>query len=225
MRVLATALILSVVATSAAAQTTHDGRGWVNLTAMGSVKDRLIYFAEVQTRTRDGADEYDQLLLRPAIGWKVSDTLSLYQGYARVISNPVRGRDTFEDRSFQQASWAPGKVGPLSVSLRFRLEQRWRQDGEDTGWRGRAMARFALPLQEDGKGAKLLGWAEPFVALNTTDWGARRGFDQLRSFAGLELPAGGKSTAEIGYLNQLVDRPAGARDMNHVVSITLFIRP
>ena len=26
------------------------------------------------------------------------------------------------------------------------------------------------------------------MALNSTDWGARRGFDQLRSFAGVEVP-------------------------------------
>ena len=33
---------------------------------------------------------------------------------------------------------------------------------------------------------------EGFVALNDTDWGARGGFDQLRTFVGAELPLPGR---------------------------------
>lgn len=223
MRILVPAAIAILSATPALAQTREDERLWINLTATGSIGDKLLYFAEVQPRLRDGGGELDQLLLRPAIGWKLNNTLSLYQGYARVVNNPASGADRFEDRSFQQANIGVGKVGPGALSFRLRMEQRWLNDGNDTGWRARAMTRYALPLSEGG--TKLLGWAEPFLALNDTDWGARKGFDQLRSFIGVELPAGGKSTVELGYLNQWIDRPAGARDVNHTLSVTVFVRP
>ncbi len=66
--------------------------------------------------------------------------------------------------------------------------------------------------------------SELFWALNDTDWGARSGFDQVRSFGGVEVPVGGKSTLELGYLNQTINDPGGQRRMNHGVSIAAFIR-
>jgi hypothetical protein len=36
----------------------------------------------------------DQLILRPAIGWKLDERLSLYQGYARVESTPLGRRSS-----------------------------------------------------------------------------------------------------------------------------------
>jgi len=55
------------------AQTLHDEQIWVNTTAIGSVKDRLVYFAEVQGRGGTAPRQFRQLLLRPAIGWRLSD--------------------------------------------------------------------------------------------------------------------------------------------------------
>ena len=134
------------------------------------------------------------------------------------------GVERREHRSFQQVTWTAGRVGPGDLSTRTRLEQRWLSDGNDTGWRLRQMVRYRVPFRATRGGVALLGWVEPFVALNTTDWGARAGFDQVRSFAGLEIPAGGRSTTEIGYLNQTIDRGGGRRQMNHVASVTVFFR-
>jgi len=90
------------------------------------------------------------------------------------------------------------------------------------GWRLREMLRYEKPLGRTAVNALIYG--EGFVALNSTDWGAKGGFDQLRGFAGAEIGLGGASTAEIGYLNQLIDQRGGNRRINHVASITLFFR-
>lgn len=218
---LAVACLIPAVA---GAQTSADEQVWANLTVQGSVRDRLVYFAEVQPRFGEGASRLEQLLLRPAIGWKATPRLTLYQGYAHVIL-PIEGaRNRNEERSFQQVSWSIGRVGPGDLSTRTRLEQRWLSDGDDMGWRVRQMVRYRLPLRADRTGVGLLGWTEPFVALNDTDWGARAGFDQLRTFVGAEVPVGGASTAELGYMNQLVDRGGGVRRVNHIASVTIFVR-
>lgn len=222
--VAAAAFLPMLVPSPLAAQTREDEQVWINVTVQGSVKDQLIYFAEAQPRFGSGASRLEQLLLRPAIGWRVSDRVSLYQGYAHVVL-PIEGaRDRNEERSFQQLNWSAGQVGPGDLSTRTRLEQRWLSDGDDTGWRLRQMIRYRLPLRADREGVGLLGWTEPFVALNDTDWGARGGFDQLRTFVGAEVPVGGASTAELGYLNQVINRGGGARQVNHVASVTVFIR-
>lgn len=216
------ALAVAPFAAPATAATVQDEQVWLNLTAMGSIKDELIYFAEIQPRFGDGVSRLDQAILRPAIGVKLSPTVSLYQGYARVITPREGARDLREHRSFQQLSWIMGKPWGGEFASRSRLEQRWRNDGGDTGFRAREMLRLEIPVAKNGLAA--LGYAEAFIALNDTDWGARGGFDQLRSFIGAEIPLAGKSTIELGYLNQTINQTAGRTRMNHVLSISLFVR-
>lgn len=219
----ASAAISLLCASAAAAQTTTDEQVWVNLTAMGPVTKDLVYFAEVQPRTGNGVSRLDMLLLRGAIGTKVAEGATLYQGYARVITPIEGGRDLAEHRSFQQLSWTLGKALGGEFSSRTRLEQRWRNDAPGMGLRLREMLRYEAPLKQGG-GPSALVWSELFVALNDTDWGAHGGFDQIRNFVGLELPVGGASTIEAGYLNHYVDQAGPRSRMNHVASLTLFFR-
>ena len=216
--------VLPLMSPSARAATAQDEQFWLNLTAMGSVKDELIYFAEVQPRIGDSVSRVDQALLRGAIGWKFSPSVSLYQGYAHVVLPVEGGRDLNEERSFQQLNWTLGKPWGGELSSRTRLEQRWRSDGDDMGWRLREMVRYEKPLKPGSDAVNALVYAEGFAALNDTDWGARAGFDQLRSFVGAELGLPGQSTLEVGYLNQLINQRGGDTRINHVASVTLFFR-
>jgi len=208
----------------AAAQTDHDGQAWINVTVQGPVRDRLIYFAEVQPRFGGDLSRLDTLLLRPAIGWQLSKRVAVYQGYARVISPIVDGRDRAEHRPFQQLTWTLPQGLRAEFQSRTRLEQRWRNDGRQMGLRLREFVRGEAAFARDGSGVRALVSAELFWALKDTDWGNRAGFDQLRTFAGVEVPIFGRSTAEIGYLNQLIDQPGPARRMNHAAVLNIFIR-
>lgn len=215
---------LALMSMPARAATSQDEQFWLNLTAMGSIKDELVYFAEVQPRIGDGVSRVDQSLFRGALGWKFSPTVTLYQGYAHVVVPIEGGKDINEERSFQQLNWTLGKPWGGELSSRTRLEQRWRSDGDDMGWRLREMIRYEKPLKQGSDAVNALVYAEGFAALNDTDWGARSGFDQLRSFVGAEIGLPGASTLEVGYLNQLINRPAGNTGVNHVASVTLFFR-
>jgi hypothetical protein len=215
---------LALFATPVHAATSEDEQFWLNLTAMGSIKDEIVYFAEVQPRVGDSVSRVDQALFRGALGWKFSPSLTLYQGFAHVVVPVEGGKDVNEERSFQQVSWIMGKPWDGELSSRTRLEQRWRSNGDDMGWRLREMLRYEKPLKANSDAVNALVYAEGFVALNDTDWGARSGFDQLRSFVGAELGLPGASTLEVGYLNQLINQRAGDTRVNHVASVTLFFR-
>jgi hypothetical protein len=218
------AATLAIFPATAHSRTSQDEQAWINLTAMGSIRGDLVYFAEVQPRLGDGVSRLEQGILRGAIGWKLGPSVTLYQGYAHVVLPIEGGRDRNEERSFQQLSWTIGRPLGGELSSRTRLEQRWRSDGEDTGWRLREMLRYEQPFASDGKGSRALVYSELMIALNDTDWGARGGFDQVRNFAGLEIPVGGASTIEAGYLNQIIDQTGNRSRMNHVASLTLFFR-
>lgn len=222
---LAAAMLLGGIAMPARAATVEDEQVWLNATVIGTLPgSNVAYFAEVQPRFVDGAGRLGQLILRPAIGWKFSNAVTAYGGYAHVV-NPVEGgRDRNEERLFVQLSWTLPKIGEGTLSSRSRIEHRQQSNGEDTGWRLREMIRYVHPLGRPAA-TRLLLSTEAFVALNDTDWGARGGFDQLRSFIGAEIPLAGRSTIEAGYLNQTVNAPGGLTRMNHVASISLFVRP
>lgn len=224
-RALPCLLALSAIGMPAArAQTSQDEKAWVNVTVMGPVTDNLVYFAEAQPRVGDGISRLDQLILRGAIGWKFSPSVTLYQGFAHVVMPIDGGRDRNEERSFQQLNLALGKPLGGELSSRTRLEQRWLSNGGDTGWRLREMLRYEHPLKPGSDAVNALVYAEGFAALNSTDWGADAGFDQLRSFVGAEIGLPGASTIEAGYLNQWVNQSGGRQAVNHVVSLTLFVR-
>ncbi|MFC6436655.1 DUF2490 domain-containing protein, partial [Novosphingobium resinovorum] len=62
------------------AETTQDEQAWINLTAMGPISGDVVYFAEFQPRMGDGISRLDALLLRGAVGVKLSRSATLYQG-------------------------------------------------------------------------------------------------------------------------------------------------
>jgi hypothetical protein len=225
LRILLASAALALPLAPACAQTSQDEQAWINVTVTGSLKDELLYFVEAQPRLTEGVSEMRQAILRGAIGWRLSDRVSVYQGYA-YIAQPVPGpgADRDEQRSFQQLSWTL-LPGATEISTRTRFEQRWVSGFDDTGLRVRQMVRAETPIAPGAKPLKALMSFEGMFALNDTDWGARSGFDQLRSFVGVEVPIKGKSTVEAGYLNQLVNRSGGATAVNHVASVTLNIRP
>lgn len=213
----------AIVAAPAAAATAEDEQVWLNATAMQTTGSGFSYFVEVQPRFGDGASRMQQLLLRPAIGWKLSGAVTAYAGYAHVVLPIENGPDDNEERLFGQVSWTIGPIGKGTLSSRSRIEHRRLSNGGDTGWRLREMLRYVHPLGSPERTRALVS-AEGFAALNDTDWGARAGFDQLRSFAGVEVPIGGKSTLELGYLNQAINGPSSRNRMNHVASLALFLR-
>lgn len=215
---------LLTIAAPVRAQTTHDEGAWINATVMGPVDGRVVFFAEVQPRINDGVSRLTQLLLRPAIGYAISDDLTIYQGYARVIDTVENGPDLKEDRLFQQVTWNVGRIGKLEVQSRTRLEERWRSDGDGMSLRVRQMMRFEYPLAPGKRRVAALGWSEVFVGLKSARWGGIDGFDQLRTFAGVEIPLPGTSTLEAGYLNQTRDAPERRVNMVHVAALTLFVR-
>lgn len=224
-RHLLAALIVAGMASPAAARTVEDEQVWLNGTVMGTLQNsNVAYFVEVQPRFTDGASRLGQLLLRPAIGWKVSDAVTAYGGYAHVVNKVEGGRDRNEERLFAQLSWTLPKMGGGTLSSRTRLEHRSQSNGNDVGWRLREMIRYVHPLGK-ANAIRALVSTEAFVALNDTDWAVRGGFDQLRTFIGLEVPLPGRSTIEAGYLNQTVNAVGGVTRVNHVASLSLFVRP
>lgn len=199
-----------------------DGQAWTQFLAQGPIRGDLVFWAEAQTRLTD-ATRATQTLLRPAIGVRLGRNTTAHFGYAFVHTDPVSGAATDEHRLWQQLSFPILRTPRgLYVWGRSRIEQRMVEGQRDTGVRLRQFVRAQMPVRRGGKLSGVV-FVEGFYAVNSTDWGARAGVDQVRSFVGLSIPFGKQVNLEPGYLNQTVFR-RGPDRVNHVASLNLFIR-
>jgi len=210
-------VISMLLAAPVAAQ---DVQSWNTLLLQGPVDGKLLLWAEVQPRFTNDADRLGQFVVRGALGVRLKNDIDLHAGYHFQHNNPAPGVTSDEHRFWQQVM-APvvRRDNGFALITRWRLEQRTFEGADDLGWRLRIQFRVQQPLR--GKGtAGPLAWSETFVALNSTDWGARGGLDQQRSFIGWLQPLGKRLNLEAGYMHQHLNRP-GRNPGNHVINLTL----
>lgn len=223
------ALFALVVSHPARADLEQDGAGWLMLFTQGDLGDlnpdlsRLVYFVDLQARFAGATDGYGESIVRPAIGWAFTDTLSAYLGYGWIHNSRVGAPNTDEHRIFQQLTWTP-TWGGVAWQSRTRLEQRFLDTGDDVGWRLREFVKATWPIPRT-KHLALAAYDEIFIALNDTDWGAAAGFDQNRLFVGPQwrIDTDPGVVLELGYLNRF-RRRAGTNDaMDHIAMLNIFL--
>lgn len=224
MRVEIAATLLLLAPTAAVAQTREDAQLWMNFSVQGELTDELVWLAEFQPRFGDNLSRNTVLLGRIAAGWKFNDHLTIYQGLVRQnLYDNGPGRRS-ENRSFQQVNWkaAAGRWG--SLQSRTRFEQRWFSNGSDVGLRLREQLRYEKPLGSGDDGLVGVATAEAMFNLRATDYGARRGFETARLFAGGRLPISDRHSIEAGYQMQVAVANPGT-DVAHVLLVIMIIRP
>ncbi len=215
----ACALVLIAIApapTPVSAQTIEDGRTWWNVTLQeeaGTMSPWRWYF-EVQGRMRDGVDALDQLLVRPAVGYDLTNRSSVWVGYGYTPGFPVSGDVLTENRAWQQYLWNRPFARAQFVS-RSRLEERAIEGNDVLAWRFRQQTRFTRPLPVSR--LSLLLWDELFVHLNSTRRTAS-GFDQNRLFGGVAVAVNPAARFEVGYMNQYLDSFSGPDRSHHILS-------
>jgi len=193
-----------------------DGRVWWNVTAQerAGTQSPWRWYMEVQGRHRDGLSDFDQLLVRPAVGFDLTSRSSLWVGYGYTPSYPAVGDVVTENRYWQQYLWVAPAVGGVFQS-RARLEERAIERNDKVAWRLREFMRFTRPIARSGALTAVV-WDEVFVHLNDTTRTVQ-GFDQNRVFAGIGLPAGRRGRFEIGYLNQAINGSRTVDRRHHAV--------
>jgi len=196
------------------AEVEHQGGGWLSAGGSGSLEavspkfSRLLWWFDFQARFFQNTNGLGQTVVRPALGWSLTENTSVWLGYGWIRDYPAKRSTIDENRIWQQFLWN-GVFGRWSLQSRTRLEQRFVETGSDVGWRLRQFVKVLYPLLASER-LRFAAYDEVFVALNSTDWGAHAGFDQNRLFLGFNVPidAARQIQAEFGYLNRYASRPA-----------------
>src|SRR6185503_1703357 len=234
-----TGSLMLVTSSTALASDIVDFMIWENVTARGNFGfldpekpdlQRWRWWGEIQMRYRDSGQELNQMLIRPGIGYALTDRSTVFVGYAHVTNYPPVGELIMENRIWQQYQWSgPTPLGAFTT--RSRLEERWQDNGSDTGLRFRELLKFNWPFSFHPALSFIMA-NEVFVNLNSTDWGtptAKQGLDQNRGFAGFGYRFTPIILMELGYMNQYINAATtitapNARDrMNNILSINLYL--
>jgi hypothetical protein len=105
-----------------------------------------------------------------------------------------------EHRAREQVTFdGLAQIGGGKLNGRIRMEQRWRENADGTGWRLRPYLKYSVPIA--GKTALNVS-AEPFFNLNTTPFQGRTGLDRMRNLITVSTPLSKTLTGELGYMNQ-----------------------
>ncbi|KQT35117.1 hypothetical protein ASG29_03055 [Sphingomonas sp. Leaf412] len=219
-----------VAATPASGQTNHGRQVWGSIQLVAPLNDDWFVSVDILPRISSAnAVTAPITIIPPVISYRANESLVVSAGYLYAwIDGERLPRGFNEDRFFQQFAYRLGALGKLGIRGQTRIEQRRRSLGQDWNLRVAQSLILARPLTSRDNGPVGVVSTELYWNLNRTDWGARRGYDDLWTFAGVRVPAGEAAVFELGYLNQRLARtPAGMRNMNHalVLGVSIGLRP
>lgn len=214
---LAGAALLATAGTADA--TTEDFGLWLGQTALVDAGSGKLVWLEAQQRYADDATRLGQLLVRPAVGYRIGKGATVWLGYAFVRTNPTATISFDEHRMFQQLSLPILRTGSgIVLAGRTRVEQRFIDGDGKMAWRLRQQLSLTLPLDEK---VSAVVWTEPFIGINETAR-QRSGIGLWRNFVGLAVPLGQHAMLSPGYLRQDVQL-LGRRRTDHIMNFTLSL--
>lgn len=194
---LASLFVFSAKQASADA-TVEDFQVWGNVTALGNFGfvnpnnpdlKKFRWWMEGQGRFGNDATQFTQSLIRPGVGYAITDKLVAWVGYAWApTAEPLSIAHPFnEHRLWEQLTWADNfPFGRLS--LRSRFEQRFFDHNapipgsDDVAHRFRQLVKLAVPIPSIDPNLSFIIQSELFIAMNTVDNPGfiSRGYDQNR---------------------------------------------
>ena len=202
------------------ADTIEDGRYWFALATQGKLPtENWSWNFDVHQRFRDEGKHADQFLTRASVAYHINPKTNIGLGFDHAVNHPAGKEASDENRLWQQIAYKFDSIYGVNLSSRTRLEQRWREGGDDTSYRFRQMIRATMPLEINPK-LSIVAYDELFINLNNTDWNVNRGNDQNRAFLGASYAFNPSTSIESGYLNQYVNTRNIDR-VNHVLATTL----
>jgi Protein of unknown function (DUF2490) len=191
-----------------------DDQLWTTAGVNVKLSDDWKISEEIVTRFSDNRNGLYELEATTMLGYRLANGVTLAAGY---VHNPQYSGGDFtvmEHRAREQLSFDNfTKLGPGKLSARMRLEQRWREGIDGTGWRARPYLKYSIPLA--GKTNLNLS-NETFVNFNTTAFQKQSGIDRMRNLISISTPLTKTLSGEAGYLNQYGFVRGGEDNVDHV---------
>jgi hypothetical protein len=209
---LAAAMIAVAIPTPAPAKS--DDQLWTTASATAKLSDDWRLSEEITARFSDKRNGLYEIESNTLLGYRLNKVVTLWGGYTHDPQYSAGYFKVMEHRAREQVTFDNfTRIGPGKLSARMRLEERWREGAEGTGWRLRPYVKYSLPLA--GKTALNFS-SEPFVNLNTTSFQSKPGLDRVRNLISVSTPLTKKLSGEAGYMNQYGFVRGGPDTVDHI---------
>jgi len=197
-----------------------DFGNWLIYIGSKKIDSKWNIHNEVQYRNYDAVGDLEQLLLRTGLGYNLSENNhNVLLGYGYIlsqnyVSDTQEKTDFNEHRIFQQFT-SKQKIGSVSLSHRYRFEQRFVES--DFKMRLRYFLAFKVPLiKTEAVPAKMYLSAYNEVFLNTES----SVFDRNRVYGGFGYQLNKRVRIEAGYMSQLFEN--SSRDQFNLITFVNF---
>jgi Protein of unknown function (DUF2490) len=194
----------------------YNNINWAQLFVTKSINKKTDWLIEYQWRRTNGLKHWQQGLFRTAIQYKPNSNVALAVGYAQAETfaygdYPIANNGTFpEHRLFEQVLLKQS-LSRLSISHRFRIEQRFigrvkaGTDRDIEKWifsnRFRYLLKLQYPLSKN-----FYGWCGDELLISAGKNVGVNIFDQNRIHLNLGYKINSKIAVELGYINQTLQQ-------------------
>lgn len=203
-----------------------DFQSWAFLSATATLDERNKWFSytEVQPRLGDDSSRLERLIIRPALGYNLSQKVSLFLGYAwtpTFMNSSYQEDFRNENRIWEQILVRDSRWG-IDWQHRLRQEQRMLADTSGVSNRTRYLLRGSYGIGDSIKWG-LTAYNEIFVNLNSVENGPTGGFDRDRFFVGPYITQGA-GRYELGYVGEIAQRfdEDGGRMINGILVAAMW---
>ena len=191
-------LFSSLVSLQAQDRGEDDLGAWAMIFTNNRISEKLSIHAEAQYRTYEFGSNFNQLLLRTALNYHISDKAMASFGYGNITTDTnfleFSGEENVNENQLYEQFVLKNSLGKFNFSHRYRLEQRFinRPAGENTTeHRARYFLRVTYPLNDKWF---LTAYDEIFINLQNDFFG------QNRLYGALGYNFSENLSAQMGYL-------------------------
>jgi len=216
--ILVTLAILLALPTIVSAQDSNLGN-WLIYIGNKKLNSKWNIHNEVQYRNYNAIGDLEQLLLRTGVGYNVNDKNNVLLGYGYILSENYIGESEDkiainEHRVFQQYT-TKQDIGKVSLSHRYRLEQRFVEEDFKLRFRYFLSLKIPLKIKETGTSPLYLSaYNEIFLNSKSSI------FDRNRVYGGLGYNISKNIKIEVGYMNQFFE--TNSRDQINLITFVNF---
>lgn len=198
----------------------NDLENWDAIVLEAPINKKFNWYLDIQPRIGDDMTQLTQMVVRPAIHYKVNHNVMLGVGYSwQPHVTPVFNN---ENRPYQEIIYRK-KFKKCSLDLRARTEERLIEGTSGASIRQRFLARLKIPMNDK----ETWGWVtaeELFINLNSLADGPKGGLNQNRLYFGVFRQLNENVEVEFGYIfNPEWNDLANEAVIRHIIAITLNI--
>lgn len=207
------------------AQSQETSGAWHTLLIKHKINSKFTFKNELHVRRTQFYAQWQQLLIRPAIDYALTNNAHLAAGYSFI--NNYSPKDNAIEHNVWEEIVLSNPVKSVNIKHRFRFEQRFAQDFFSEKFKHSNRFRYRITLKKalykKDEETKLSAEVFNELWLHTGNGIKPQSINQNWFYMGLALPLNNSTTLSGGYLNIHVPLKKDFNLTSHILQLSLTV--